>query len=544
MKFCRRCDIGYLYLFLRTVLMRHNEGGLAMFTRVRKGRLALVFAMLAVLCLGFTTFALAEDSTGDPASYYVNNAKLTKVIVAPKDTNTSVDSYTFHFAGAGTVEESGDDLVSDGVKQHTKTIKAGDTIPTIPNVTIQGRNVTADTALGSDATSAYQTTVSIDFIGDADNPGILDNVEFPHAGVYTYQVTEVQGTTNLQNDGFYINNSQASYTLEIKVRNDESSSSQYKTSVESVAIKQTKDDDGSEINEAKIDPSYPFTDDQGKITNQYTSDIPEGGLAGDQRGHDVYGFTFANEYVKSGELIVKKLVEGDYADKTKLFHITLKVIDPTALAETAAGCCITYQIAGGEDVTQSNLISGTTQHQQLNGVSGVTDYMVGFVGDTATIEANLHEGGTITITGLYGPYSTENYAVTGNYRAKVVEGGLKSGVSFEVYEDGFGDYMPTGYVQPSTDGVIDPRTATGDELAQLVQAGTTTSTDNGYTFAITGHNVSNNGTVVTVVNTLDDSNASATGIIINNLPYILMVGIPVAVFTAMFVAKLRENAAA
>lgn len=515
-----------------------------MFTHVRKGRLALVFAMLAVLCLGFTTFAQAEDSTTDPASYYVNNAKLTKVIVAPKDTNTSVDSYTFHFAGAGTVEESGDDLVSDGVvKQHTKTIKAGDTIPTIPDVTIQGRPVTADTALGSDATSAYQTTVSKDFIGDADNPGILDNVEFPHAGVYTYQVTEVQGTTNLQNDGFYINNSQASYTLEIKVKNDESSSSQYKTSVESVAIKQTKDDDGSEINEDKIDPSYPFTDDQGKITNQYTSVIPEGELAGDQRGRDVYGFTFANEYVKGGELIVKKLVEGDYADKTKLFHITLKVIDPTALAETAAGCCITYQIAGGEDVTQSNLISGTTQHQQLNGVSGVTDYMVGFVGDTATIEANLHEGGTITITGLYGPYSTEYYAETGNYRAKVVEGGLKSGVSFEVYEDGFGDYMPTGYVQPSTDGVIDPRTADVDELAQLVQAGTTTSTDNVYTFAITGFNVSNNGTVVTVVNTLDDSNASATGIIINNLPYIIMVGVPVAVIAAVLVLKRRGNAA-
>ena len=515
-----------------------------MFTHVRKGRLALVFAMLAVLCLGFTTFAQAEDSTGDPASYNVDNAKLTKVIVAPKDTDTSVDHYTFHFAGAGTVEESGDYLVSDGVKQHTKTIKAGDTIPTIPNVTIQGRPVTADTALGSDATSAYQTTVSIDFIGDADNPGILDNVEFPHAGVYTYQVTEVQGTTDLQNDGFYINNSQASYTLEIKVKNDESSSSQYKTSVESVAIKQTKDDDGSEINEAKIDPSYPFTNDQGKITNQYTSDIPEDGLAGDQRGRDVYGFTFANEYVKGGELIVKKLVEGDYADKTKLFHITLKVIDPTALAETAAGCCITYQIAGGEDVTQSNLISGTTQHQQLNGVSGVTDYMVGFDGDTATIEANLHEGGTITITGLYGPYNTEYYAETGNYRAKVVEGGLKSGVSFEVYEDGFGDYVPTGYVQPSTNGVIDPRTATVDEStqAQVVQAGNITSTDNVSTFAITGYNVSNNGTVVTVVNTLDDSNANATGIIINNLPYILMVGVPLVVFAGMFVAKRRESA--
>jgi hypothetical protein len=51
-------------------------------------------------------------------------------------------------------------------------------------------------------------------------------------------------------------------------------------------------------------------------------------------------------------------------------------------------------------------------------------------------------------------------------------------------------------------------------------------------------------TTVFVVNELDGNKVSVTGVLIDNLPYILMVGIPVAVFTAMFVAKLRENAAA
>ncbi|MEE1158229.1 MAG: hypothetical protein UHS51_02295, partial [Atopobiaceae bacterium] len=66
-----------------------------MFKKLGKGRLALAIAMVAVFCLGFAAPALAEDT------YEPDEAKLTKVINAPIDTNASQDKYFFHFAGAG-----------------------------------------------------------------------------------------------------------------------------------------------------------------------------------------------------------------------------------------------------------------------------------------------------------------------------------------------------------------------------------------------------------------------------------------------------------
>jgi hypothetical protein len=52
-----------------------------------------------------------------------------------------------------------------------------------------------------------------------------------------------------------------------------------------------------------------------------------------------------------------------------------------------------------------------------------------------------------------------------------------------------------------------------------------------------------NDTSTFVVNNLDDNKVSPTGIFIDNLPYILMIGVPLVVFAGMFVAKRRGNAA-
>jgi hypothetical protein len=51
-------------------------------------------------------------------------------------------------------------------------------------------------------------------------------------------------------------------------------------------------------------------------------------------------------------------------------------------------------------------------------------------------------------------------------------------------------------------------------------------------------------TTVFVVNTIDEYKATPTGIFVDNLPYILMVGAPLIIFAGMFVAKRRESAAA
>ena len=42
---------------------------------------------------------------------------------------------------------------------------------------------------------------------------------------------------------------------------------------------------------------------------------------------------------------------------------------------------------------------------------------------------------------------------------------------------------------------------------------------------------------------MDPNKVSPTGIFVDNLPYILMIGVPLVVFAGMFVAKRRGNAA-
>jgi hypothetical protein len=52
-----------------------------------------------------------------------------------------------------------------------------------------------------------------------------------------------------------------------------------------------------------------------------------------------------------------------------------------------------------------------------------------------------------------------------------------------------------------------------------------------------------NETTIFVVNDLDDNKVSPTGRFVDNLPNILMIGVPLVVFAGMFVARRRGNAA-
>jgi hypothetical protein len=64
-----------------------------------------------------------------------------------------------------------------------------------------------------------------------------------------------------------------------------------------------------------------------------------------------------------------------------------------------------------------------------------------------------------------------------------------------------------------------------------------------FAFFVTG-STTGSDTTVFVVNELDENKVTPTGIFIDNLPYILMVGIPIAVFAVLFANRLRKNAAA
>ncbi len=166
---------------------------------------------------------------------------------------------------------------------------------------------------------------------------------------------------------------------------------------------------------------------------------------------------------------------------------------------------------------------------------------------------------------MFGPYKAEyaDKAPNGKDRRETLSTtGLLQGQTFYVIERYPGDYVPTGYVYVGEDPNADPRVAvTGMTAVQKLTSEIVDPTDvppaeyDNNPDAYQRHNLqpgallvngaaTGSATTVFVVNELAQGNVSPTGIFIDNLPYILMVGIPTAVFGVMFANRLRKNAAA
>ena len=539
-----------------------------MFVKLRKRGAIVAALVLAMVCLGVTP-ALAEDVE----TYEPDEAVLTKVIDGAAGTDASNDKYVFHFAGAGEVKDGDteqdqdpDKIYSDGVEQDTTTLKKGDIVPPIEDVELTGVPLTAEGSLsnGQVAQAVVQKSIA----------NILTGVEFPHAGVFTYVVTEKSvalSSTNAGN-GIYVNASQAEYVLRIRVKNAKietgSEPGDRTLEVDSVTVEQTKDDNGDAVTKAKIDPTYPTTTTSGgsKIDETAAGVKPVANtLAGDGRGRDVPGFTFANEYIVGGSFQVKKLYDGIHSDRTKYSLVELAVYSAAAANPDAHGACLTYLIKGdGIDMTENNQ-DNDGERRKLNGVKQDipqnNHYMATFNDNGwAYVKAELKEDSLICITGEFGPYNAEYETQNeyGNRRMVLSTSGLLTGQTYYVIEREPGNYVPTGYEYAGTDTSADPRK--GTDGMTTTQARTTSVTDPTdpipddqpyYTQAtieagalLVEGTSTGSATTVFVVNKIDEIKVTPTGILIDNLPYILMVGVPLIVFAGMFVMKRRGNAAA
>ena len=515
-----------------------------MFEKIKRGGVALASIALAAAALGFATPALAVTNGTGPKDAY-----LTKVIDGAQGTDASGDTYTFHFAGSGTVAADGDTgvLMSGAEGEEVvqdSTLKVGDEVPQIADLVLKGKNFTDGNTITGGQVAQAVSRASLAYILGEDEATCTDSasenrtkVVFPHAGVYTYRVTEsaylATGT------GVYVVKSNASYLLRITVKNGTNG-----TEVDTVTVEKEKNDEGDEPdaddpNGNKVDPTKPEVNDDGRITGEFASnDITTAKpIAGDDRGRDVNGFTFANEYVKGGQLVVEKSVQGTYGDKTKKFSVTLTILDSSA----PAGSCITYTVSGGEDTTDGA--------KTLDGVENNTSRCVAFAGGGQALEitANLKDGGKITVTGLYGTLQPADEAHNNQpYRNRLTEG-LKATTQYKVDETLEGQeasqYTPYGFVYPTsnpTDGTSFTWPTDGTNANFSAGKGTNLSVDGTASDAVVQTVVSNDGAYVYIVNVFDDNSVTPTGIIINNLPYVLMIGIPVAVFVGMFVSKRRH----
>jgi len=277
--------------------------------------------------------------------------------------------------------------------------KSGDVAPAITDQTITVGTQSSDHAYGDLALSKVFT----------------DANAFPHAGVYAYTVVE----TPITKDGLTCDDSE--YIVRIYVANDGDA-----LKFDGITVEKEGE---------KVDPTK------------------EG---------DTSGFNFENEYVEiiddeEAALTIKKVIDGDYGDKTKEFPVTVTLTIPSTA--TAADVAVAEGTVTGE-------------------------------APTLTVTADLANNDTIEFTKLpAGTTFKVEETQDANYKGKI-EGDLITTANFDK-------------------GVKVEAESTGPVLEA--------------------------GKEVTLTNTRDES--IPTGVIINTLPYVLIVAIAAAGFFYMQMKK-------
>ncbi len=224
--------------------------------------------------------AFAEDAVNNSGaaadSYLMKYLEVGEGIAIPNET------FTFKFTQT---------------KYNGETTYADTYAAPISSVTMNTETGTWDpTNDADDEGSVYQKKAMSDILPD----------KFPAAGVYTYTVEEVAGSTS----GFTYDSQK--YVLNVYVKNDGTKTVEVKKSTDGTT-------EGDKVDVKKQDPT--------KDTKEETGD---GAVA-------VQGFTFDNKYKKTntktddnteGFLNISKTVEGDYGDKTYGFEFAITLTAP------------------------------------------------------------------------------------------------------------------------------------------------------------------------------------------------------------------------
>jgi len=284
-----------------------------------------------------------------------------------------------------------------------------------------------------------------------------DNLQFPHAGIYIYEV--VEAGTDIEEQG--LTYSPAKYKVRVYVKNDTAGTGTY---IHAVTVVPMVDNDGEDIVDTdsnKVDPT----------PNQ-------------NEGND---FRFINRYTKNTSLKISKTVTGDYGNLTKQFTFPMTM---TAASTVDA---------------QAPEYTGLVYHIS-NPATSVRDYKIKADGATSTLIKLAH----------------------GEY---IVFDALPAGTVYTLTENGETGYTASLSLTENGVGIPQPTPASG---ANLVAVG------NGNPDNITAEILAGENN-----NTAEFTNAyttpSITGILINNLPYIVLFIVAIAGFV-LFVAGKRRRA--
>ena len=232
--------------------------------------MSLLLALLLVMSLGSAAFAEADKDASFGKTYKLANP----------DTTSPAETFTFEFSNG---------QVTDAAK--------GTVAPTIPDATVSfaGGEASADTGFTKDVSVA------------------LSGITWPSVGIYTYDVTEVQGNTA------GVTYSNATLKMKVTVAYDDQTQTYYTAFVTMSLV----DDDGDGQTDVKA----------GAFENTYSA----------------------------GSLSVAKTVTGNMGDHSKYFAIKV-----TLTGEDGKTYAASYTVTGGtklvngtDDATTSTISIGT-----------------------------------------------------------------------------------------------------------------------------------------------------------------------------------------
>lgn len=355
------------------------------------------------------------------------------------------------------------------------------TTKAIDNLTLEFNSSSTKYTDSSDDTIEY-AYVSKDLFKD---------VTWSDTGIYNYTVTEVTGDegssyTSDTTEGVTdtMTYSKAEYKLSAYVAYDTDESAYY---LKYVTVTQTKDDDGNTVGDSgagtKIDPTAPGTNEDGSLSGT-------GGT-----------FNFTNKYVKkitntdpTGPDNPDPETPGTTDAQKKSLAISKQVSGDYASKTALFPFSITVttpSVVSDESYTIKAKISGTTLDSSQN-----TGEITFESGEATTV--NLKAGQTLTFEELY-------------VGSKVV-----------VSETDAKGHTKSATATSSKD--------TNDTKAFTVDSGTA---------AVTGH-VSEGTDYIAYTNTY--ASTTPTGFLVDNLPYIALIGVTVLGFVAYVAVKRKTSA--
>lgn len=341
-----------------------------------------------------------------------------------------------------------------------------------------------DTMIGTEDTVARKKTVEVE------TANFLDGLSYDKAGIYVYKVTE-QADTYTITDGTKesLDYSDAEYTMYVYVANKEDGTGTY---IKALGTVYSKDQTGKGVGETGAEPEVgskvdPTPNETTVTTGEIDTDNSE--------------MKFVNKYLKTDggggdpetpanqTLELEKKVDGDLADQTKYFEFAVTLKAPEVATNT---------VYKGYVVDKDNNVVTA----EANGGTQITD------GGKTYIEFSLTDG-------------VGSQTVKLKHEQRLVFSDASVGTHFQAIETGVKDYTPVAIVKVNNAST----TLTG-----------TTGNNLDTTERIVGENKAN-GAFFT--NTLTD--VTPTGIILNNIPFVLLILVGAAAIAVSVIIKGRKN---